>query len=162
VNKQNLIEKILEKIQSEMDAQVRAAQAAHEAATHEESRAEDQHDTRGLEASYLAGAQASRAAELQQLIYIYRLLPLDNLPPGARIAPGALVELELETTPTKRSFYFIAPQGGGLTVHSEGVQVQVLTPQSPVGEAIMGRKAGDFIEVEGKGAVREYHVVSVV
>ena len=61
-DKQAIIDRLVEKLQSEAEALVRAAQAAHEAATHEESRAEDHHDTRGLEASYLAGAQAQRAA----------------------------------------------------------------------------------------------------
>ena len=59
MNKSKILAAILEKLQSEIDALVRAAKSAHEAATHEESRAEDHHDTRGLEASYSAGRRPS-------------------------------------------------------------------------------------------------------
>ena len=57
--KQKLIEAILLELESELSVLADAAKAAHLAATHEESVAEDPHDTRGVEASYLAGAQAN-------------------------------------------------------------------------------------------------------
>jgi transcription elongation GreA/GreB family factor len=161
LNKKEVIEKIVAKLQEQVDSQLEAARAAHEAATHEESKAEDQHDTRGLEASYLAGAQAQRAADLQILITVYRQLPSEDLAAGALVAPGALVELELVVRPGHRTCYFIAPHGGGVSVVVDGVTIQVISPQSPLGEAVTGRKAGDIAEVEAKDSVREYRVVSV-
>lgn len=160
MNKRAIVDLLIEKLQAEADALVRAAQAAHEAATHEESRAEDQHDTRGLEASYLAGAQANRAAELQALISTYRMMPLKDF--GARdpIAPGALVELMQEET-GRKSRCLLVPRGGGAILTIEGAAIQVIAPQSPMGEALLGRRQGELIEVEAQGAVREYEVVSV-
>ncbi|NBU22139.1 hypothetical protein EBS43_12140, partial [bacterium] len=62
IQKSQILASIVQKLNHELQTIELSAQAALEAATHEESKAEDQHDTRGLEASYLARAQASRAA----------------------------------------------------------------------------------------------------
>jgi hypothetical protein len=76
-------------------------------------------------------------------------------------APRSFPEPWLVAPQGRRNFYFIAPKGGGSTVTLDGINVQVITPQSPLGDAIVGRKAGDPIEVEGKDVVREYLVLTV-
>src|SRR4051812_33259314 len=103
---------LMEKLQAEADGLAQAAKAAHAAATHEESRAEDQHDTRGIEASYLAGAQAQRATDLQALVSTYRQLSVAELGLNDLISPGALVELQI-MLPARKSWYFVVPRGGG-------------------------------------------------
>ena len=60
MNKRDLLNLFANKIAEDLLVMTKAALAAHEAATHSESKAEDQYDTRGLEASYLAGAQSKR------------------------------------------------------------------------------------------------------
>ncbi len=158
MDKREILNLLIEKLQLEVSGLLAAARAAHEAATHEESRAEDSHDTRGLEASYLAGAQAQRAAELGALISAYRLMPLKDFGPKDAIAPGALVELaSLESG--RKAHYFVVPRGGGAAVQSQGKSIQIIAPQSPLGEALVGRRQG---EVEAQGAVREYEVVGVL
>jgi transcription elongation GreA/GreB family factor len=160
VNKAEIRDRLVEKLQAEADVIALAAKAAHAAATHEESRAEDQHDTRGIEASYLAGAQAQRAADLQALVSTYRMMPVGVFGSGDGIGPGAFVELELSES-GRKSCYFIVHRGGGVSVQVGGVTILVIAPQSPLGEALIGRRVGDEIEVEAQGGVREYRVVSV-
>lgn len=157
-DKKVLIERILAKLGDELAAIEKSARAAHEAATHEESRAEDSHDTRGIEASYLAGAQAVRAAELQDLISIYKFLPLRDFKAGDPIAPSALIEVEIGGRTAR---YFFVGRGGGISVQFPGGPVQVITPQAPLGEGLQGRRVGELIEVEVQGALREYTVLSV-
>lgn len=159
-NKKKLIEQILARLDEELLGVMSAAKAAHEAATHEESKAEDSHDTRGLEASYLAGAQASRVAELKQLSAQYRLLPIREFKANDSIEPGALIELDL-LSEEKKSFYFLVKQGGGLSLRFEDKAIQVITPLSLLGEALLGKKVGDFVEVETPSFLREYEVVSI-
>jgi len=158
VDKRKLVTEIRSKLNQELSVVLKSAKAAHEAATHEESRAEDSHDTRGLEASYLAGAQAARVAELRQLILVYKFLPIFELDPMDQIGLGALIELEVFG---KRSYYFLVHQGGGMCVQIDGKAVQLITPQSPLGAAIAGRRAGDCVEVEGREVVREYKIISI-
>ena len=68
MNKRALIKKIIAQLASGLDAYVRAARAAHAEATHEQSRAENKYDTRGLEASYLARGQSQQAAEIEAAV----------------------------------------------------------------------------------------------
>jgi transcription elongation GreA/GreB family factor len=158
MNKRNLIDGILELLSKELEQMTRSALVAHEEATHAESKAEDRHDTRGLEASYLAGAQAARASEIQRLITLFRFMHLPEYQSGDLIGPGALVELDLNG---RRSCYFLVPQGGGLSLQHEGKPVRVITPQAPLGEALLGRSVGTTIQVEGGTVTREYHVVGI-
>jgi transcription elongation GreA/GreB family factor len=40
--------------------------------------------------------------------------------------------------------------------------VLVITPQSPLGEQLMGKKTGDLLKLALNGAPDPYHVVSVI
>ena len=59
MNKRAIIKKIVAKLTSELEVYFRAAQFARAEATHEQNKAENKYDTRGLEASYLARGQSS-------------------------------------------------------------------------------------------------------
>src|ERR1700734_932463 len=93
IDKTELITQIRLKLETELQSITLAAKAAHEAATHEESKAEDSHDTRGIESSYLAGAQAQRASEILQQIHGYKFMKLKEFSSKDPIAATALVEL---------------------------------------------------------------------
>jgi hypothetical protein len=165
VKKKEIIAEILSRLEQELEVITRSAKAAHEAATHEESRAEDSHDTRGLESSYLAGAQAKKTAEIQQQILIYKFLEVKTFSPEDLIAPTAVVEIESAGKPVKKSIYFIAPGGGslaaGMKIQYGSELLQILTPVSPLGEELIGRKVGDTVEVEAQGGMREYEILAV-
>jgi transcription elongation GreA/GreB family factor len=158
MEKSRIIEKVIEKLEAELAAMLHAAQAAHQAATHEESRAEDPHDTRGLEASYLAGAQASRAADLKQLISLFRLMTPRAFKPTDPVDIGAVIELEQNG---KRAFYFLVQAGGGSSVQIDGKTVQLIAPKAPLGEELIGKRLGDAFEMEVQGGTREYEVLGV-
>ena len=158
MNKKEVIATIQTYLAEELAAVTVAAKAAHEAATHEESRAEDSHDTRAIEAGYLAGAQAKRAEDLRAQLLMYKFMPTRDYGAEDVACPGALVELEFNG---RNAFYFIAPQGGGLVTRVDGQPVQVITPMSPIGEALLGRRAGETFEVESRDTVRTYKVIKV-
>ena len=136
----------------------KAARSAREAATHEESRPENDKDTRAIEASYLAGAQADRVRDVERMINALEFLPLRAFSSTDPIASAALVEVDVDG---KRSHYFLAPQGGGLRAVIDGVVIQGITPPSPVGRAPLGRTEGEVVEVRAEGGVREYEIIAV-
>lgn len=156
--KAKLIHLILEKLKNEIEALSQSAKAAYEAATHEESKSEDSHDTRGLEASYLAGAQMARLEILKRTVGAFQLMDVRSFQPTDPIEVGALVELQIER---KKLFYFLASQGGGITIDLDGRAVQVITPLAPVGEGLLGRTVGDVLEIEGPRSVRKYEIVGL-
>lgn len=104
--------------------------------------------------------EVARAAEIQKQLVMYRFLPMREYGKDDVVCPSALVELELNG---RRAFYFIVPQGGGLVTSVGGVPVQVITPQSPLGEVLLGKKAGEEVRVETSGGGhRVYRIVSLV
>lgn len=157
VFKKKILQAVIEKLEAEMLVMENAAAVAREAATHEESIAEDKYDTRGLEASYLAGAQARRAAELAMVIHAFKNLELGVFKKSDPVGQSSLVELETES---KKSLFFVAPNGGGISVEVEGKKVQVLTPSSRLGAGIYGKKIGDVVEIQSGNNLSEYEIRS--
>ena len=158
MNKRALIEKIVKQLTSDLEGYLRAARAAHAEATHEQSRAENKYDTRGLEASYLARGQSKQAAEIEAAIEAFGKLDGRAFAPGEPVDLGALVELE---GAGERTIYFIGPKAGGTEVVHQKREVLVITPASPLGEQLMGRKQGEFLQMKIAGATNKYLVASV-
>ena len=156
--KSKLIDLILETLNNEIASLTLSAKAAHEAATHEESKAEDSHDTRGLEASYLAGAQQARIQSLMKVITFFQLLKIRNFQPTDPVSIGACIDLKLDG---KIVTYFLASHGGGISVSIEGKPVQVITPLAPLGEALLDKFVGDSVEVESRNINREYEIILI-
>jgi hypothetical protein len=100
-----------------------------------ESRAENKYDTRATEASYLAAGQGQRRVELARFVGL-----IEQAAAGAVALP--LIELRSARGP---SWYLLAPEGGGRRVQSVGVDVVVVTPQSPVGRALAVAEVGDTV-----------------
>jgi transcription elongation GreA/GreB family factor len=139
-------------LMSALEAALATARAAHESAiegaTHAESRPENDKDTRGLEQSYLARGIAQRVADLEAAVVAVAKLPVARVNVGGI---GALVTLD-----DGRRF-LIATHGGGLVVD----EVTVVTPTSPIGRALIGRRVDDECEVAIGGKARTMTVTDV-
>jgi transcription elongation GreA/GreB family factor len=158
VDKRQLIAAICKKLESDLEGLKAAARAAYDAATNEESKPENEYDTRGLEASYLAGAQAKRVAEIEQQVAVYKHVEVKDYTAQDKIGATALVEVEFDG---RRSHVLVMGQGGGLTFHFENQAIQVVTPSSPLGEALLGLKVGDVAIVDVADDELEYEIVGV-
>lgn len=156
MDKAALRQAIVGRLEEELGLLLAAANDARAEATDEDSRQEGKYDMRGQTAAYLAAGQARLAAELQDAIGGYRSLSLDPIAAGGAVGIGAVVALESGRT---RTWYFLGPSRGGIEVEAGGVGVTVITPASPVGGLIFGRRAGDRIALPGR---REPWVIAAV
>ncbi len=159
MNKRAIIKKIIARLAAELETYLRAAQFARAEATHEQNKAENKYDTRGLEASYLARGQSQQAAELDAAIIEFEKLPEKKFTPGAVIAIGALVELELGG---EKNFYFLGPRAGGTEVIHDKKEILVITPQSPLGEQLAGKKSGDAFQLKLGKETRAAKIIGVI
>jgi len=163
--KRALLSKLLEHVAGEIATMTRAHDDARQAATHEEAKPENDKDTRALEASYLAAGQAARVAELELAAKVLAGLELKDFGPETPIQAGAVVTVEDDDG--ARSTYFVAPHGGGVKLEAAGAgaaalgPIQVITPQSPLGQALLGRTQGDVVELRAKAGLREMTVADV-
>ncbi|HVR21476.1 MAG TPA: GreA/GreB family elongation factor [Polyangiaceae bacterium] len=156
--KQRLVQKLVDTLRAERDNADRLARDTAEAANHPEARPENDKDTRKLELSYLAQGQAARARELDATIAALLGQPLRTFAADDAIALGALVELE---SADKLERVLICSGGGGTSVDDERGPVRIVTPEAPLGRALMGKTAGDEIELAVGGRKRELTIVSV-
>lgn len=158
MNKRAIIKKIVAKLTGELELYFRAAQFARAEATHEQNKAENKYDTRGLEASYLARGQSRQAAELEAAITEFEKLAAKPAESGAPIGLGALIELEHSG---EKTFYFLGPRAGGTEVIHDRKEILVITPQSPLGEQLMGKKQGDQPQLTFGGSRQTAKIISV-
>jgi len=158
MNKAQLVKQIITSLTESLGVLEKAARASHEEATHESSKAESKYDTRGLEAAYLAGGQARQAREILDSIKVYETLVTRDFASGEPIELTALVELDADDT---HSTYFIGPKNGGLEIKHRRKEIMVISPQSPLGQNLVGRKAGQRWTAKLGGSTVEYHIVSV-
>jgi transcription elongation GreA/GreB family factor len=158
LDKSSLRAAIVSQLKAELSLQVRAAQLARDEAISEESRAESKYDTHSQEAAYLAEGQARLAAEIEESIALYTALPLPDFSPADAVALGALIEVGAEN---RSSWYFLGPRAGGLELNAEGEKILVLTPQSPLGRQLLGRRVGDVVPSLSRGAAVEHRILSI-
>ena len=144
MNKQLILDQIVATLSAELAALTRAANTAFAAATDPDSKAENKYDTRSLEASYVARGQAQRVAELQEAVHAFSAMSGQDFSEDSVIGLGSLVTLQ---TNSQTSHYFIATHAGGTEVEHEGNEVFVITPASPLGQKLMGRRTEDIIEM---------------
>lgn len=153
-----VIAKVIAKLSIELEEIQRRAIDTAEGATHEESRPENPKDTRGLEASYLAHGLAKRASELEQSINRLRFFESEHAAESP-IRTGSMVELEDEAGALH--VFILLPCAGGHEVDMGDTLVRVITPQSPLGQALRDPFVGDELQIGRGSAAKEWHIVRV-
>ncbi len=158
MNKVEIIERITKVLKDELETVEASAAAAREGATHEEAKPENEYDTRGLEQSYLAGAQTARAEALVTSIANFLAQPVVRFGPKRPVDVGALVTVD---DGEEREIYFVGVEGGGVKVKHEGQIIRVITPASPLGQSLIGKNVGDIVELRVRDKVRELELIAV-
>lgn len=158
MKKQELVRIFTTHLQEELEMLIAAAKATHEAATHEESKPENEYDTRGLEASYLAGAQAKRVSEIREVLMQFQTLEFKDFSSSDQVLSTALVEVTIDG---RKATLLFMPKGGGVNLKLNGNTIQIVTPHSLLGEAILGSKVGDEVEYETGDRVHLCEILSL-
>lgn len=146
MKKTTLVRRIVDALNAEVEVHARSARNARAEATDEQSRSENKYDTRGLEASYLARGQSKLVGDLRSSIVQFETLKVRAFAEKDPVDIGAYVVV---SGPDGESAYFIGPIAGGTEVTHERREVLVLTPHSPLGQQLMGKRAGERIELPG-------------
>jgi transcription elongation GreA/GreB family factor len=145
MNKQTVLQQIIDTLRADLDVAQRAAQTAYETATHEENIAENKYDTLGLEASYLAAGQARRVDEIRHSLALYLKLPLHPFNAEKGLQTGDLVELQDDNGSPRH--FFLGPDAAGLKIRHEALSIIVITPRAPLGRMLLGKLPGDEVEI---------------
>ena len=137
-----------------------AAKQAHEAATNEESVAENKYDTFGLEASYLAHGQSQRVIECEKDWLAFEkkevTVSRDNVDLWSLVK---LIPIDADLVLAK--CFYVAPCAGGLSVEINGSKVLVVTLSSPVGKALIGKECGEEVVLSQNGLKMTYEIEQI-
>jgi transcription elongation GreA/GreB family factor len=158
VPKRALLDQLKTALEAEAATAGRLARETAEAANHPEAKPDSDKDTRKIELSYLAAGQAARARELETGLALLATLPEQHFGEGAPITAGALVTLLVDGE-TQR--VLVCPAGGGVKLRDASGVVSVVTPQAPLGRAILGRASGESLELVVAGRTSEVEIVAV-
>ena len=147
MDKQLLINCVIAQLKDMLEHAQQAAEEAHKGATHDQSKAETQYDTLGLEHAYLAEGQAKRIKELKSQVTHFNQFPIKAFSEDDPIYLGALVSL-VNTHNQQTLMVFLAPCAGGEQVEMDGKTVQLISPNSPLTQGLLGLYAGDECKLE--------------
>ena len=168
LDKKMLIDQLAARLRQSDEVARRAGEDAREAARTLQTESEKKEDGRvAIEFGSLATGQTARARkvqeELRQLAAFWNR-GVTAFAPSSPVALGAIVEVAVdhERGHEERTF-IVLPVGAGTELTGPGGDgfLSVITPASPVGRALMGRRAGESVEVTLQGETREWTVVEV-
>jgi transcription elongation GreA/GreB family factor len=148
MDKTFLVEQLSKKLRALADQAVRTA---------EETRVEARTGAnRAVNLAKGIGQRETAALSDLDALELFRARPMVK---GGQIGLGAVVEIESEEGEGGRTL-FLAPVGAGQELSGPGGDgfFQVVTPASPVGKAIFGRKVGDVVELAVRGEVTEWTI----
>jgi transcription elongation GreA/GreB family factor len=158
MNKIDLIDHLKNIVKQNLVAAHQAAMNTYDIATHEDNKAENKYDTRGLEASYLAGAQAERVSDIKAILASYEILKIQNFSDDSKVALSALIKM---SSNDKEMFVLLMPKGGGQVLNFDGHHIQVITPDSPLGKNLIGKEVGEIIKIGESNKPKEYEILSL-
>ena len=154
MNKTQLINNLLETLETNLQTALDGAKRAHSTATDKANIAENKYDTFSLEAAYLAEGYANRSAEYKENIeQVKSLVARDFLDEDA-IAVGALVKLIDEN---EKSLWV----SGGIKFDFEKRSILVITQLSPLGQQVMHKYVDDELEIVVDRKVKRYYVAEI-
>lgn len=162
LNKQSLLETLRSVVTKELASMKQSQQATAEGTTHEESRAENDKDTRAIESSYLARGQAERVAKLQEATITLAALQLRQYDDSTPLGPTALFSLLEEGVGQEATrHYLLLPVAGGYELRASGVTIKTVTTKSPLGAAVLGKRLDDDVEFSSPQGKQEYSLVAL-
>lgn len=140
MNKEQVIDAILATLSEEFERFQNASREARSEGNDDESRAEDQYDTRSTEANYLADGQARQAQQAMEAMEMIQEIRNRSFGKNAKIDLGALVKVSREG---EEDWFYLAPAAGGVVAKVKNKEVTVITPASPIGSQLMGLQVGE-------------------
>ena len=159
MDKYFLCKQVLERLGQNLFQIEQAARQAHETAIHKENIAENKYDTLGLEAAYLASGQARRADAIRQTIHTWQHFHPQPHNADKGIDLGAVIRLINQNK--QHQTIFLGPIGGSMQLVCETEIVQVISTETPLAKAMLGKFEGDEISIEINHKRQDFEILSI-
>ena len=154
-----LTQSIIQQLQQELDTAIAASNQAHASATDSENIPDNKYDTLALEAAYLAHGHSQRIQDLQNSVQQYRHFTQQPFNKSSSIDIGALITLEDEQLNQQQ--LFIGPVAGGLMIKEDQDTITVITPQTPLGQALIGKYLDDEVTINTVKTTQHFTITNI-
>lgn len=142
MNKAAILAAILDALRAEFENFRAVSKRTRSAGNDAESKSEGKYDTRSTEENYLADGLAKQAAASAQAAAAYEGFVLQSFEGKTPIDLSALIQLRFSD---ETSWFFLGAAGGGIEIEEAGNSITVITTESPLGQQLLGKKAGDSL-----------------
>jgi len=156
-DKSEILSLIIPQLRDDLLILEQAVALARDTATHADCLGSSKYETMGLEASYLAQGQGTRLLEVERALEYFENLTIDD--PTDLIGLSSLIALDDEEG--NRQLLWLAAEAGGLKIQYGQLIVTVITPKSPLGQALIGKCSGESFEINLAGKNRAYEVAKI-
>lgn len=163
-----LIQQLRQRLTQDATIAAKAALDAKEAAQHSATAMEKRQDGRTLiEFGNISYAQSKRLDQTRAAIETLDTFSQGKLPTYNARSPiglGAIIDaLSEDDEGTYSRTFVMLPVGAGEELTGPGGDgiITVLTPNSPVGRAFLGKRAGDIAEVTVRGEPMDWEILEI-
>jgi transcription elongation factor GreA len=99
------------------------------------------------------GHLEKRIAELEDKLSRARIIENENIPTD-KVYIGACVKLRDEDTEEESAYTLVSPAEADYTQNK-------LSIESPIGKALLGRKAGETVEIQVPAGILKYRIIEI-
>ncbi len=157
LDKHHIVACIIRQLEADILIAEQAVKTARDTATHKDCLGSSKYETMGTEAAYLAHGQGRRLLAIQRALAYFKQLKLPES--TASIALCSLVTLTDEHGQEKH--VWVAGDAGGLEIRHNKKIITVITPQSPLGRALLGKEQGEEVEIHSAGKQHGYEISAI-
>ncbi len=162
MDKQEILQGVIEKIQQEIQDAEQSFESTRNAAIEAPGAMQSHSDTTKFQMGQLAGKIQNSIYEKRLAIKTIQNIIDSDLSPDSdidKIKVGSLVEILNESKISE--FYYILPVGGGTKITCKNKIVSVITPQTPLATALIGKQKKDAVKLQTGYMQRELTITNV-
>ena len=159
IDKAKVLRAVRRRVAEGLEAVEQSQRETQSGAVHEESKPENDKDTRAIEATYLARGLAQRVSELRAALRTLDALELRHFDEDDPAELTALVTVEDEEG--EELSFFLSPAGAGIRVELGDAVVRVATTTSPVGQRLLGSRCDDEVVIRTPSGQRTMTITAI-
>ncbi|MCF6147514.1 MAG: GreA/GreB family elongation factor [Candidatus Kuenenia sp.] len=144
MNKIHFIEKLITMLKASIEEQKKSFESARQASIDSAGRMQSRYDTMGIESAWVADGLARALHEKESNLRYLETFHCTEPATYARV--GSIVKTTSSDSPD-HEYFFILPVMSGCELCENGTVITTLSPETPLGRALIGKEAGEKIEV---------------
>jgi transcription elongation GreA/GreB family factor len=155
MEKEKIRKSVLEKLNSDYDELQKGYSLFKEESVDAPGAMQSHSDTSRFQANVLADNMILQAQKIKTAINLIENLKIEK---GEKIEVGSLVKIK---DGGKLKYFYIVPEGvGGFVVNSDGIDIQVVSINSPIGKELFSKSVGK-IEIKIAGNIKLIEILEI-